>query len=751
MRLKLKVSRIFSRFLCTYAIIILIPMLVLGSFFYNCFFDYLQKSIEKSSYNILEKAVYVHETTMDQLENVLNQIYLSESFTPFHLESFPERTFQLKNELKIIKNVNQFIDEVVIHYKEDKYIYTSRSSYEMDHFLNQAYIFEKASPQELKGILLAAGEPVTLSMQSVAYYDDSTNDYICYVYPIPNKSVNPYATVMFMIPQKKYENVFKSNSSIPSNTYIFSNEQLITQIYEFKIEQEIIESMKLGDYKQKYFWDKNNKKYLVSVSKNNKSLLTYYNVVAVDDIFNPLYRMKDIFVVTNFIIVTICGFLMFFFSRMNYSPMKKIIKIVKNSSGNLNSPSNDINTILNEIEVIYKQNHTLNIELNVSKQSQSKLLLLDFLQGKLANKDNIYLTCKEMGFDIAKSYYDIMFIRISRRCPSEINPEYFNTYFSQFSTSDFQTYTTELVMQKGIVLVSFFNNKDFSVHVKQKLIKGLEKKGFQGNIGISNIYSEISNSSKAFIEAYTALLYARVQSNCEIVYFSQAKDETKDLENYPYKLIDEFNKSLHHPDIMKIFDVIFRIKNYIEGRTITHLVAQCIFRDLLDGLVKRALQLNMDTTKINEVYKNISYLESVPSLDELEDSIRNICIDICEETSRVDKINENDMIKDIIDFIQKNCMHPNFSLSMAAEHFNMSASRFSIYFKDKTNMLPSTYISDFKINQAKILLQKTDKTVSDICTGLGYNDLSSFIRKFKDATGVTPYAYRKNSQTANKN
>ncbi|MBO4217862.1 MAG: helix-turn-helix domain-containing protein [Clostridia bacterium] len=55
----------------------------------------------------------------------------------------------------------------------------------------------------------------------------------------------------------------------------------------------------------------------------------------------------------------------------------------------------------------------------------------------------------------------------------------------------------------------------------------------------------------------------------------------------------------------------------------------------------------------------------------------------------------------------------------------------------------SEYISNARINQAKLLLSSTSMTADEIAASLGFYDSCYFSRRFKKQTGCTPTEYRK--------
>ena len=63
-------------------------------------------------------------------------------------------------------------------------------------------------------------------------------------------------------------------------------------------------------------------------------------------------------------------------------------------------------------------------------------------------------------------------------------------------------------------------------------------------------------------------------------------------------------------------------------------------------------------------------------------------------------------------------------------------------FKEKFGKSPKQYMNDYKIEQAKQLLKKTDITVTQVANSVGFSDVLSFSRFFASKTGASPQKYR---------
>ncbi len=79
-----------------------------------------------------------------------------------------------------------------------------------------------------------------------------------------------------------------------------------------------------------------------------------------------------------------------------------------------------------------------------------------------------------------------------------------------------------------------------------------------------------------------------------------------------------------------------------------------------------------------------------------------------------------------------------------AEIANMSTFAFCKYFKKSTIKTFMTFLCELRVCHAKkLLIQKEEWAISDICFDSGFDNLSNFNRKFKEITNMTPKEYRK--------
>lgn len=102
----------------------------------------------------------------------------------------------------------------------------------------------------------------------------------------------------------------------------------------------------------------------------------------------------------------------------------------------------------------------------------------------------------------------------------------------------------------------------------------------------------------------------------------------------------------------------------------------------------------------------------------------------------------SDDIKLCIKYIEDNYAE-KIKLCELAGLVHMSTNYFCSYFKNFTGMSPFTYINYVRIKKSASILLKSNDSVVTIAENCGFENVSFFIRKFKEIIGCTPSVYRK--------
>lgn len=98
--------------------------------------------------------------------------------------------------------------------------------------------------------------------------------------------------------------------------------------------------------------------------------------------------------------------------------------------------------------------------------------------------------------------------------------------------------------------------------------------------------------------------------------------------------------------------------------------------------------------------------------------------------------------KEALDFIHEHYKE-NISLEDVVKAVKSNVSSFSVLFKEKTGMTFVQYLTEFRIERAKYLLENSKLTVTEIAEQTGFVNASYFGTVFRKKEGISPLQYRK--------
>lgn len=106
---------------------------------------------------------------------------------------------------------------------------------------------------------------------------------------------------------------------------------------------------------------------------------------------------------------------------------------------------------------------------------------------------------------------------------------------------------------------------------------------------------------------------------------------------------------------------------------------------------------------------------------------------------------DSSLIQKIKNLVEKEYMH-DVSLSYVAEKVNLAPAYVSYVFKKETGQTLIKYITETKMEKARLLLEEGVLKMGQIAKACGYENQSYFNRAFKNYYGLTPKQFRENRE-----
>lgn len=95
----------------------------------------------------------------------------------------------------------------------------------------------------------------------------------------------------------------------------------------------------------------------------------------------------------------------------------------------------------------------------------------------------------------------------------------------------------------------------------------------------------------------------------------------------------------------------------------------------------------------------------------------------------------------ILQYIRRHS-HRTITLADLADELHLSESRTAHVVKEECGQSFGALLNEARVRAAAVLLQHSDRTVSEVAAQCGFSNMTFFYRLFKERTGMTPAAYR---------
>jgi YesN/AraC family two-component response regulator len=216
--------------------------------------------------------------------------------------------------------------------------------------------------------------------------------------------------------------------------------------------------------------------------------------------------------------------------------------------------------------------------------------------------------------------------------------------------------------------------------------------------------------------------------------------------NFPLDLQMQLMRSLQNSDNKACQALLTQIfeENGIGERQNT-LSQNYLFFDIITTATRTLNTMKSDIT--DKIYKNGDWLNAFSILKNSDDIKRNImkfyeniCITISKYYSGTSKKLLD--IRQITDYLHNHYNDVNLTQTSIADHFGVTCSSLSLQFKKKQGINMMDYLHMLRCEKAKELLCTSDMKIINITEVVGFGNVKTFIRVFKNFTGLTPGIFR---------
>ena len=490
-------------------------------------------------------------------------------------------------------------------------------------------------------------------------------------------------------------------------------------------------------------------KYIVSVVKSD--LIDWYYTIILPE--SVLYGKLNRFQITVLISLSVCLaagiFMSLFFTHKNFFPVLGLINLFGGSSFEkiYENYINEFEILESEIKSVISENLSIKDTIQKNREGLKRVFFRRLIMGEKIEEDVLADLGTSIGVDFLYDNFAVMIIIP----PDDEEFDFFSLKknlddISESLEKDFNSYLL-VYSGRNVVIVNIEHDEDDDVLNKKlesvsEYIRGKTKHNIIATAG--NIYESITGISLSYSDALKVLEYSTLLRDKNVLLFSELKKLKKGRSfEYLSYLEDEY----------KIYNLLTAGK-YEEAEALFNSSIETIEEYYLDVDILRLRlagfknilieSLNMilrnDPENLKTLVKSVLDSSNFTRFQSVSRQVFNKLSKLNPDKSR------SSIVSEAKKYIENNFTDKNLSVTDIADVLGITPQHLSKIFKEINGTGVLQFINSCRINEAeKILVNETDMSVKDTAGIIGYYNEVTFIRNFKNITGVSPGKYREAS------
>ncbi len=735
-----KHSKTFYKYLFSYLSVMVLCLSILVLFVVLYLFPLLKSNITESHSTALMQTAGALDGKLELLYQTSHQLaYSNENLISYYImDESPIRDVKIISELESYSAISSFIDEIGLLNPKSEFIYTSTGVYPIDLFFKNEYQYPTV--KNPKNLFLSYTTNVTMSASHTSAATHQYHAYITFINPPYALSNLPDITMLFWVRERELAEVLDVLSSDSTFSAILSNGESIYSSLKFTSGEQTGELWTAVSNNASHFRI-DNEDYVLFVQKSKVNDWIYVYGIDEDEVFSSMNVIRMLLLTVTAIAAAISIFTIWYYMRLNYLPLKKI-KILTDKLELQYTENDEIDSLNHVLDYLSGQSrYQIDILKNSKLLSSLKnSLLFSLIKGHVSSVQEFNKDGASLNLKLTWPNYQVLMIQL-RGILTENHTvaDRLERLLSSAFSDQYEVYFRELFEENQYVVIlamddSVCGESETRCHNLRDM--ALEE-DMSMTIGIGRIYQEIKGYQSSCLEADLALHNSFVLGHGSVITYHEKNFIDTPLLLYPSENMNSLRMSIRCGDYES-----FRQ----QAETIfAHITEQKMNADYAKNLcnsITGILTNELPPEALHQSTNTLLLMYHADTLNSYRLYFNQVTQDLISSVAPEEEQN-TDLLTQIQQYIMQNFDDCNFSAQKIADAMNINSSYLSQFFKSHTGENLNNYIANLRIAKAKRLLVSTNLSLPAIAEEVGYYNQNSFIRRFKQITGMTPGTYRK--------
>ncbi|MDI6617696.1 MAG: helix-turn-helix domain-containing protein [Clostridiales bacterium] len=496
----------------------------------------------------------------------------------------------------------------------------------------------------------------------------------------------------------------------------------------------------------------------------------YISIIPNVEVDKPLATTRNVLITISLFMLAIGLIAIGFVGKLTTRPIERFFHSIRQNikgigiNGQIEDECQNLDYMERTINNVIKNHESMRKQITETMPIIKWGLLTDLLMGNTKNIDDIRKKIALVNVKLYPSNFAVMVVSIDNKneLVNDKNDKNIDFYIytiiekaEDFINQENLGVGIETSNDKAAIIMSFETADNTSNQIRILTVAEAIKDfmnvhlSVSVSIGIGSCYECMDDIYKSYNEAVEALKYKVIMGNNAIISIDDVKVHDERQLYMILPIIDSIISSIRCTNTTETRKQISRMFNEAVKKNIPPDIIREFCMQLVMKATKVMLDAGVDITQLtkrnyNNIFEALIQMETIEQMEEYIQGIFKEYIEKIEE--RRHRKGNNELIENIISFIQSNYMKYDLTLNSLAETFDISVPYLSKVFKESMGTNFTDYLISIRMEKAKNLLTHTDFKINDIVEKVGYANCHSFIRIFKKYTGKTPGEYRSDTR-----
>jgi AraC-like DNA-binding protein len=485
-------------------------------------------------------------------------------------------------------------------------------------------------------------------------------------------------------------------------------------------------------------------KLLLSVVRSGETGWKYVSLTPIREALREAYGAQINLILIVLLLFSVGSVIIFYNMKANYQPIYRLKNYASEILQGDAEKKNEFNIVMDAIDYLSNQNKRLIAD---TKNASKDFILEGLLKGKFKDLEDLNAQGSPFGITYDNDFYAVIAVMFHSLDVADCRTSPEAMYLLDDAAGQlFNGYVKDYIhLNKAVIIAAFGAEELDSVQEQLNTLQMLIRKNLNdvATIGVGNTYSDVRDIPLSYVQASAALDYRLIKGNGKIIFYHEAEGQEDSLDSYPHKELATLKYLIKQGNAEKVESVLNNIIGYINTCNIPLFIARGLCFDMVNTIWRSFEEVNQEIALPKSVHPNADILAKYDTIADLTEVVKNTCYNLCNFVLKSKAAKEQSIISDMIAYIEKNYQDSNFSIQSMADSFGMTLTNASQYFKNHTGQTIIDHTTNLRIKKSKDLISFTDMNLNEISTRVGYLNTSSFIRRFKQITGLTPGQYAK--------